>query len=230
MPQKSFVFLLIGLVAGLAIGFFGTNALNRNSAMQQAAESSTLGTAADPSQPVANTGGMMPDVAETLAAAERDPQNFAAQMKTGDMYAQIGRFDRAVEFYKRGIALKPDDIQANVVLANALFDSRQFEEAEAYYTKAVQMNPKDLNARTDLGATFVERNAPDYDRAIREFEEVLAVDSKHEPSLYYLGITFHRKGDTENARKTLERLQAANPSSGLIDRLKQNLAPKETIQ
>lgn len=230
--QKHIIFGLGGLIIGLAIGFFGANTLNRDAATQAAASPGAInapigGSTADPQ---ASAGGMQPDVAETLAKAEAEPQNFVAQMKTGDMYARIGRFDKAAEFYKRGLVLKPTDFQANIVVANALFDSGNFDEAEGYYAKALEINPKDLNARTDLGTTFVERTSPDYVKAISEFDKALEIDPKHEPSLYYLGIAYLRKGDAENAKKALARLEAANPSSELIGRLRQNMESKQVTQ
>ena len=64
---------------------------------------------------------MQADVAETIAEAEAQPQNFAVQMHTGDLYAEIGKYDKAIEYYNRGLAIKPDDFQANVVISKCLF-------------------------------------------------------------------------------------------------------------
>jgi len=225
--QSKVLFTLAGLVAGVIVGFFGANSLNRQSTATAEANTQTANQLAP--QPPGNSsanGGMLPDVNETIEKAEAEPQNFAAQMKTGDMYAQINRFDKAIEFYKRGILLKPDDFNANVVLGNALFDSQKFEEAADYYSKAVKINDKDVNARTDLGTTFVERGKPDYERAIREFRTALELDPKHEPTLYYLGIAYHRKGDKTNADKALNELKTANAASPLVARLEQNMAAK----
>ena len=215
--QRDLLVGIIGLVAGLAIGFFVSNSLNR----QIDPDGPT--TSSQPAPPVTEGGGMLADVDLMIQKAESEPQNFAAQMRTGEMYAQVGKFDKAIEFYKRGLLLKPDDFNANVVLANALFDSQKFEEASDYYTKAVKINGTDINARTDLGTTFVERTSPDYERAIKEFKAALEIDPKHEPSLYYLGIAYFRKGDKPNADRMLAELEKANPSSSLIGRLRQNL-------
>lgn len=225
--QNKFLLTFIGLVVGLVVGFFGANSLNRQSSATEDANTQAANQLApQPPTSTSANGGMLPDVNETIQKAEAEPQNFAAQMKTGDMYAQINRFDKAVEFYKRGILLKPDDFNANVVLGNALFDSQKFEEAADYYAKAVKINDKDVNARTDLGTTFVERPKPDYERAIKEFRTALELDPKHEPTLYYLGIAYYRKGDRTNADKALNELRIANATSPLVARLEQNMAAK----
>ena len=218
--QRELLAGIIGLVAGLALGFFGANSLNRQSELIRPATTAEAVSEA-PGQP--STGGVLGDVDQMIQRAESEPQNFAAQMRTGDMYAQVGKFDKAIDFYKRGVLLKPGDFNANVVLANALFDSQKFEEASDYYAKAVKINGNDVNARTDLGTTFVERPTPDYERAITEFKTALALDPKHEPTLYYLGIAYLRKGEKGNADRMLAELEKANPTSSLIGRLRQNI-------
>jgi tetratricopeptide (TPR) repeat protein len=220
--------LLIGggcLFLGLIIGFFGANTINRNALSQQpAAPNASLGAPPMQGNMPATSGGMMPDIQVKLDRAKNEPENFAAQMEAGDMYAQIGRYDKAFEFYQKGVQIKPDDFQANVQLANAYFDTRQFENAEKYYTKALEIDPKDVNARTDLGTTFVERQSPDYQRAIKEFETALSINPQHEPTIYNLGVAYNRMGDKENAQKTLAKLEQTNASSPLVGRLRQILS------
>jgi tetratricopeptide (TPR) repeat protein len=224
MP-KHFLYGIGGLIVGLAVGFFAANSINREampSPASAAVNKQMSVPAGDPS--TVPQGGMQADVAETIAKADAEPQNFAVQMRTGDMYAQIGKFEKAIEYYNRGLAIKPDDFKGNVVLANAYFDSRQFEEASKYYEKALAIGPKDVNARTDLGTTFVERPTPDYDRAIKEFRTALEIEPKHEPALYYLGIAYFRKGDAQSANAVLSELEKANPASELVARLRQNIS------
>ena len=223
--------ILIGVVClaiGTVGGFFAANSLNRQEVLSN---NSAPATAAPDQSVTVPATGMQADVTATLQKADTESQNFAAQMEAGDMYAKIGRFEKAVEYYKRGVVINPSNFQANIVLANALFDSQQFEEAEAYYAKALQINPNDANARTDLGTTFVERPNPNYDRAIEEFQKARKADPNHLPSLYYLGIATLRKGDREGARKILADLEKAGPTSDLVGRLRQNIdAPSPTIQ
>lgn len=228
MKSREILIGVVCLAVGAAGGFFAANTLNRDQVLS--ASSPTANATANTSVSVP-ASGMQADVTATLQKADSEPQNFAAQMGAGDMYAQIGRFEKAIEYYKRGVLINPSNFQANIVLANALFDSQQFEQAEAYYSKAVQINPKDANALTDLGTTFVERQKPDYERAILEFQRARQADPNHLPSLYYLGIATLRKGDREGARKILADLEKAGPTSDLVGRLRQNIdAPTPTIQ
>lgn len=220
--QKSILFGILGLVVGGMIGFYAANSLNRQEFRTSNVDMSAPLPGQAP-QTTVNTGGMQADVSATLEAAESQPQSFAAQMKAGDTYAQIGRFDQAVEFYKRGLLINPGNVQANIVLANALFDSQKFDEAEGYYAKALQIDPKNPDATADFGATFVERPNPDYQRAIAEFKKALEIEPNHASAIYYLGIANLRKGDRKAAEGYLAELEKKHPGNLLTGKLKQNL-------
>jgi tetratricopeptide (TPR) repeat protein len=227
-------YLLVGagcLIAGFFIGFFVSNNLNRNAELQAAStpnqtnppflnQQTQVASVKEPN------GAMMPDVAETLNQAKNQPESFEAQMKAGDLYQKIQNFEKAAGFYDAAAILKPTDYAQIVRLGNAFFDVRQYEKAEVFYNQALETKPADIGVRTDLGITFVERQNPDYDRAIKEFQESLKLNSKHEPTLYNLTIAYHKKGDAENARKYLAQLEQANPNSPLTGKLKQIISQK----
>lgn len=224
--QKSITFGIGGLIVGLLIGFFAANSINRNS--------SQIVSPAQPNAPFQNQqvpnvlvkeqpaqGEMLPDIAATLDKAKTEPNNFDAQMKAGDVYLQIKGFDKAVEFYEQAHRIKPEDYETIVKLANTYFDFRKFEEAGKWYEQALSKKSNDTNVRTDLGITFVERENPNLDRAIKEFQTSLQTNPKHEPTLYNLGAAQFKKGSIEEANKILMQLEAINPQSQLVDRLQQ---------
>ena len=225
-------YFLVGagcLVVGFFVGFFVSNNLNRSAGFQPAATQSQI------NQPVFNQqtqvasvkepdGAMMPDVSETLNAAKNQPENFEAQMKAGEMYLQISNYQKAAQFYDAAAVLKPTEREKQVRLGNAYFDIGQYEKAETFYQQALDKKPDDIGVRTDLGITFVERRNPDYERAIKEFQESLKSNPKHEPTLYNLSIAYNKKGDAENSRKYLSQLEQANPNSQLIGKLKQAIS------
>jgi len=219
---RNFLFGIIGLIAGLAVGFFAANSVNRNAASRVptsvAAASQPSGSQGQPPQ-----GGMQPEVAKALDEAKNSPDSFEAQLKAGDTFVQIGNFDKAKEYFDKAAPLAPNTFPGNVTVANAYFDSKQFEAAQKYYEKALAINPNDVDARTDLGSTYIERADPDFERAIATFNESLKINPKHEPTLFNLAIAYFRKGDSEAAKKAVAQLEAANPSSPLLAQLKQRV-------
>src|SRR5690606_16691106 len=158
MNKNLFIGLLVGALAGAAIGFFGANALNKQNTAA-APGNAPLFNSQELQQTLPGgdqSGGAMPDIQKKLDRAMSEPDSFEAQMEAGDMYAQIQKYETAIEFYQKGLALRPDERQANIDLANAYFDSKKFAEAGKYYARALELDPNDVNARTDLGTTFVE--------------------------------------------------------------------------
>lgn len=231
MQKNNILFGIVGLIAGLAIGFFGANSINRSGGTVAAGNqppttnganvASMLDHGAKDAAPAAPQGGMLADVQTKLDRANSEPNNFAAQMQAGDMYAQIGKLNEAIGFYEKGIVLNPANMEANLVLANAYFDAKQFEKAEKLYAKVLETNPQNIDARTDLGTTLVEREKPDYERAIGEFKKSLEINPKHEATLFNLAVVYSRKGDAANAQNTLKQLEAINSTSQYVAKLKQ---------
>ena len=236
--KNSITFGIIGLFVGLFIGFFVANRINKD-APTTVISPSQIDSAANPQvqnivvkdQPadhpktggggIPNGGGMLPGVAEAIDKAKNEPNNFDAQMAAGDLYSRIKGVDRAVGYYEAANKLKPEDYALIVKLGNTYFDAGQFENAQKWYEQALAKKPDDVNVRTDLGITFVERAAPDYDRAVKEFQTSLQTNPKHEPTLYNLGIAYVKKGDKTEAARILSDLQTVNPNSELIGRLQQ---------
>lgn len=223
MQKNSILTGIGGLILGLAIGFYVANSINRNAVSQPDLSQNQIKTPSlnNQSQNPA-VQGMMPDVQETLEKAKNEPENFEVQMKAGDMYAQIGRFDKAAAFYEQANKIKPDDFDMIVKIGNSYFDSKQYETAEKWYSKALDKK-EDINVRTDLGITFIERQNPDYDRAIKEFQTALKSDPKHAPTIFNLSIAYNRKGDLEESRKYMAKLDEINPEGELTERLKKIL-------
>lgn len=209
------------LLSGSAIGFLGANYLNR------AAETRPDGTTQQPvqaaqAQPLTQNGTMQ-DVAKVIETAKANPGDFEAQMEAAGMYAQIQRFEKAVEFLDTAAKLNGLNVEQSIRLGNALFDARQFDKARLLYVRALKERPDDADLRSDLGATYRDGSAPDFPSALREFETVLTKDPKHEPTLYNLGLTFLKMGERTKAEAVLKRLESAAPGNELGARLKKEL-------
>ena len=229
--KNSITFAVGGLIVGLFIGFFVANRINKNAPTTVISPNQTNAPAANPQvqnivvkdQPENHntTGGMLPGISEAIDKAKAEPNNFDAQIAAGDLYSRIKGVDKAVAYYEAANKLKPEDYGLIVKLGNTYFDAGQFEKAEKWYEQALAKKPDDVNVRTDLGITFVERAAPDYDRAVKEFQISLQTNPKHEQSLYNLGIAYSKQGNKSEAEKILAQLKAVNPNTQLVSRLRQ---------
>lgn len=235
MNKKAISFAVIGLVIGFIGGFVLANRINRDAAMQAAA-APPIASGAPPLTAQNNpqiqssdikeapNAAMLPDVAEKLEKAGKEPANFEAQMSAGDMYAQIKKFDKALEFYEKANKIKPDDYQMIVKLGNANYDLKNYPAAEKWYEAALAKNPDDVNVRTDLGLTFYMREPADVDRAIKEYQISLSKKPDHELALQNLCAALIEKGDKQGLKETIAKLEIVAPQNPVIDKFKQELA------
>lgn len=230
MKKENILFVAVGIFIGFFGGFLLANSLNRKNITQTTAAQNTsvaaalnpqAQSAADIKEAPATTGKALPEVSEKLDKARDEPNNFDAQMQAGTLYLQIKGFDKSREFFDKAAALNPKEYDKIVKLGNAYFDIKQFEAAEKWYERALEIKSNDTNVRTDFGITFVERQQPDLDRAVREFQTALQTNPKFEPALYNLGVAYFKKGDAAQVEKSLAQLKEINPQSQLAQRLEQ---------
>ena len=220
MNKDNTLFGIIGLLAGLIIGFLATNSYNRNATVTQAPSQQMTAPNA-PATGEQNPTAAMPAVAEALGKADQEPTNFDAQVKAGDMFAKIKNWDKAITYFERANKLKPDDYQIIVTLGNANFDANKFEEAQKWYENALQKKADDVSVRTDLGLTFFLREPKDIDRAIKEYKGSLAINPNHELTLQNLAVAYREKNDAQGLKDTIAQLAKVNPNNQIIQKLKE---------
>jgi tetratricopeptide (TPR) repeat protein len=227
MTKENTLFAIVGLLAGLIIGFFFANSVNQSAINQNAgaAQSGAL-PAGHPNVPGSN-GGSAPEVQAAIDNARQNPTDFEAQMKAAELFYQIQRFDGAVEFLEKAHQLQPENYEVIVNLGNVNFDAGQYEEAEKMYSQALAKKPDDADVRTDLGLTFVFRSTPDHDRAIQEFKRVLEQNPKHVQALQNLTVAYTKKSDAANATATLARLEQVDSANSALPKLREDIKKLE---
>ena len=227
VTKDNILFGIIGLLIGLIVGFIFTNSINQSYGVGGAARQNASLPVGHPDLPTDGStgpvGGSIPEVQAAIEKARSEPDNFDAQMTAAELFYQIQRFEGSIEFLSRANKLKPTDYGVMVQLGNANFDSNKYPEAEKWYSEALAKKPDDVNVRTDLGLTFVFRDLPNYDRAIQEFKRSLELDPNHVQTLQNLTVAYTKKGDLANAKATLEKLEAVDPSNAAIAKLREGL-------
>lgn len=224
MNKDNLLFGIIGLLAGLIIGFMFANSVNQSAVKPVAATvNPNANIPAGHPEIGENTGAMQPQVQAAIEAAKQNPNDFDAQIKAAEMYYQIQKFDGAVEFLKQANKIKPEDYETLVNLGNAYFDSGNYIEAEKSYSAALGKKPDDVSVRTDLGLTFIFRDPPNYDRAVQEFLRSLEKDPNHAQTLQNLTVAYTKKGDTAKAKETLSRLEGVDAANKAIPTLREEI-------
>ena len=151
MNKENILFGIVGLLAGLMIGFMFANSINKNGAVAAAPEIISnsnmppghpdIGTTGGSTAP---GGGMQPEVQAAIEKAKQSPNDFDAQIAAAEAYYQIEKFDEAINYLKAANKLKPDDREVMVHLGNANFDAEHYDEAEKWYTAALAKKADDV--------------------------------------------------------------------------------------
>lgn len=223
MSKENILFVIIGLLGGLIIGFVFANSVNQRATPMAGQTMPNANLPAGHPDVPGGTGGMQPEIQAAIDQAKNDPNNFDAQLKAAEFYYQIQRFDGAIEFLKRANELKPESREVIVHLGNAFFDSGKYEDAEKWYMTALEKRADDVNVRTDLGLTFIFREKPNYDRAIQEFQRSLEIDPNHPQTLQNLTVAYTKNGNPANATQTLSKLEGLDPTNDSISKLREDI-------
>ncbi len=216
MNKNALIGTLAGLVAGLVIGFATANYLNKNQAAPESSVPGPSGTGA-PAEGQ-DPAGMMTDVQTTLDDAKNKPDDAEAQLKAGDMFARIQRFDEALSYFKKAAEISPDSIEANTALARVYFEKKDYENAGVYFQKAVGLDEKNADIRSDLGLTYYLREPPDLERAVAEYRKAINLNPRHEATLQNLCVALNDTGQKEELAKTVEMLRKVNPNNPAIEK------------
>ena len=230
MNKDNILYGVIGLLAGLIIGYLATKSINHSEpiATTAAPATGTQQPSLPPDHPPAGSSssassGMQAEVTATLETARNEPGNFEAQMKAASLFYQIKRYDQAQNYFERAYKVRPDDFNVLSGLGNVMFDQARYADAERWYREALKRRPDDVDLRTDLGLTYYLRQPKELDRAIEVYRESLAHNPKHEKSLQNLITALIDKGDAAGARRFLRDLEGVNPGNPALQQFRERL-------
>ena len=151
------------------------------------------------SQPPGGSNPVTAAIAQTGASAAAPAAAAAASAKETELQA-----------YRKVLASDPQNLRANVELANLLYDAGRYAEAIPYYQQAFTLDPTNVNVSTDFATALYY--AGRVDDALAQFDRSLALDPRHGQTLYNLGIVKRdAKSDRQGAIAAWERLLTSDP-------------------
>jgi tetratricopeptide (TPR) repeat protein len=141
--------LVFGLVAGLLLGFvffkpgvFGTPP--GHPPMSASAPSrGTAGPATGDMDPggAGSMGNIMDEIAQLKEQVARDPKDFTALTRLGDIYLGVSKFDEARGFFEQAVAANPHDSEALTSLGICYLQLDQPERALELCREASRHSP-----------------------------------------------------------------------------------------
>jgi Flp pilus assembly protein TadD len=171
MNKDQLQFLVSGILFGFLVGYIIAYAVHEPQVVQQAAPvpaAGNMGMGQSVPQPAGNTAGtdsgatpgggneqMMTRVFEEInalkAAIEKDPKDVRAILRLANMYHDARKFDQAVDFYKKALAITPKDVDARTDMGICLYEMGMADDAIAQFRTSLQYGPQHWQTWLNLG-------------------------------------------------------------------------------
>jgi TolB-like protein/Tfp pilus assembly protein PilF len=153
-------------------------------------------------------------VKELERAVELNPNYATGHHWLALAFTALGQSDSSVRELKRAVELDPLSMVINADLSIGYIYARRYDEAEAQARKTLEIDPHSFLAHYYLGMALQLKGR--IKEAIPEFQK--AVELNHDPySMAMLAQGYARNGQTDEARKLLERLNEMAKSAQVPD-------------
>ena len=133
----------------------------------------------------------------------------------GNKYYDKGKFDQAIDFYKRILEIEPENKDALIKIGLSYRQKEEYDTAIQWYDKVLEIDPEDKIAINNIGyALECKANTAEdselkdslMDQAIEKYEKSLKIDPAYEIPLVNLTNIFN---DREEYDKTIEYFERA---------------------
>jgi tetratricopeptide (TPR) repeat protein len=145
-----------------------------------------------------------------------DPQSPTANMKIGNVYVKGRALQEAIPYYEEAIKLNANYAPAYRELGQLYWSAGRFDQSKEYFKKYLDMTAGNIPAKTRyVNALFY---AKDYDGAIKNVEEIFAVDKSRTYMNRIAGYSNYEKNppDYDKALAYMEKLFKTLPPDRII--------------
>jgi len=156
-----------------------------------------------------------------------DPRDQFARSSIGNLTAELGRPDEAVQEFRELISLAPGNAEAWFNLGFLYDQKDELVEAENALRKAVALQPSLDRAWYGLGLILVRSNR--LGEAITAFRRTIKLQPFAPYAYYQLGMTQHNMGLAEDAAKTLAELEKFEPKFAATLRRDMSRLPPQAV-
>lgn len=124
--------------------------------------------------PASQEQQMMAEVSALMAEVDRNPDNVQALTELAHIFMLMDAWERSFAFWKRILAIEPENRLALNQAGFTLFQQEKFPEAVEYFDKILQLEPDNYRSHFNLGIIF-KYYLTDEDRAAGHFQAILEI-------------------------------------------------------
>ncbi|HHJ52277.1 MAG TPA: tetratricopeptide repeat protein [Caldithrix abyssi] len=114
---------------------------------------------------------LMQKIKQLKDAHAKNPKDFDVNVELGNSYFDIGRYDKAISFYKTAIAVKPDQPPILIDLGVSYFNLQKSDSALFYMNQALKVQPDHPQGLYNLGIVYY--NMGKRDKAIETWQRLI---------------------------------------------------------
>jgi tetratricopeptide (TPR) repeat protein len=128
----------------------------------------------------------------TVKSTEEKNQAEASELFTkGYKASQAEKYDEAIEYYKKAIAINPGYADAHANLGVTYMNKGRLDEAIVTLEKALTLDAQNAGAQYNLGLLFDKKGK--IDEAISAYEKSIAINPRFARAYQNLGIAYFDK-------------------------------------
>jgi tetratricopeptide (TPR) repeat protein len=157
----------------------------------------------------------IPDFAKAAAAYEQyiatgAADAWTAQLRLGFCKTKLGEYDAAIAALLEAQKAQPKDIKVRDQLAVTYTEAKRFEDAGAVYNAMAQLSPSEAMGFYRRAFQMYDQ-AGLFDKAVEPLKKIVELDPKNETNPYWLGMTYFKAKDYENAVAAFKQSLAIKP-------------------
>jgi tetratricopeptide (TPR) repeat protein len=152
-----------------------------------------------------------PSLPALLQRYQAQPDDYRLCQEIGVAYTRSEQLDKAAEFFRQAVRLKPDFLPARKNLATVLWFLNQKQESEREFRGLLKLLPNDPAPRLYLGLAAYDRKQ--YADAVANLEKAGALALENPEVLPVLAEAYDRQGAPEKAHQMYTRMIALAPES-----------------
>ncbi len=137
-------------------------------------------------------------VTKYTAALQISPDFEAPLMNLASLHEQQGRTREALDLYRKLAEKKPDNIRYLEKTAYLSVKNDQLHQALEYYNRLRTLHDE-LEEETTIKIGLIYYEQQKWDAAIREFRNVIEINSDNHRAVYYLANALEKSSDTQEA-------------------------------
>ena len=132
-------------------------------------------------------------------------------VRLGVIYIAQGVYDRAEDFLKQALAIRPGDAAAHYNLGIAYLRQNKNEEALQELTQAEAAGGTDTAMLERLGDAYFSIN--NFDRSLGVYQRILALSERNVRILSRIGEIYYKMGDLERAYDAYSKITRMEPAT-----------------